>query len=296
MRLRSGDSIDIIAPSFAPKNNQWKKGVEILKDWGLKPRFPKEFLSPHFLHSHSDQKRSFFLNQAFSNKNSSAVWLLRGGYGLQKLMPSFIKQKEKGKFKKKLFIGYSDGTPLHLYLNARKQKTLHAPVLSELPLLSQARFSELKNILFGKKTSITFSNLSVVQKIPKKTLKGKITGGNLSLLSSSVGTPCFPSFNSHFLFIEDVGEEAYRVDRLLYHLFYSGALKACKALLFGFFPPLNQSSLKEILKNFSKICPLPMIFNLPCGHLSSSRFLPFQTSSELIIKNSKAELQIFTDN
>ena len=292
MQLKPGDTLDIIAPSSFPKNNQWEKGLKILKTWGLNPRFNKQAISPWLFHSNSNKKRSNFLNQAFLNRDSSAVWMLRGGYGLQKLMPSFIKNCSK-KFKKKLFIGYSDGTALHLYLNSQNLTTLQAPVISELPSISKNKLALLKTILFGTKKEIAFDNLKVSNKIPEQNLKAEIIGGNLSLLSSCVGLPWLPSFKSHFLFIEDVNEEDYKVDRLLHHLFYSGSLKGVRAILFGSFYPLNNHSLRtKVLKSFSDVCNIPMVFGLPCGHKPPHHPLPLKTPAELIIQKDKAILKV----
>lgn len=292
MNLKQGDIIDLIAPSSPPKNNQWKKGLKILQNWGLKPRFPEGALSPWLWHANSDEKRSYFLNQAFSNKDSSTVWMIRGGYGLQKLMPSFVKKYSKKQ--QKFFIGYSDGTALHLYLNSQNQKTLHAPLVCELLDLSQTELTNLKNILFGIKKEFVFNNLTSLNPFPKKTLNAPIMGGNLSLLSGSVGTAWFPSFKSHFLFIEDVNEEDYKIDRFLHHLLYSGSLKNVKAILFGNFYPLNKTSLRRsrFLKSFSKICPIPLIFRLSCGHCSPHHPLPFKIPAQLLIQGHKARLKI----
>ena len=317
--MKSNSLIDIIAPSSPPKNNQWKQGVKILQSWGLKTRFSSLALSPSLFHAHSNQKRAFFLNQAFSSEDSSMIWMLRGGYGFQKLIPSFIKRYSKTA-KKKLFIGYSDGTALHLYLNHQNQKTLHAPTVSELADLKKIEFDSLKKILLKKKKEITFKNLKFFKPAQlkkfgalsfqsqevsltkagkfksspyKKTLKGKIIGGNLSLLSSNLGLPWLSSFKSGFLFLEDVNEEAYKLDRMLHHLFYSGALKSIKAILFGNFNPLNKKTFLKVLNSFSQVCSIPLIYDLPCGHRDRYS-LPLNTSAELSIQGSKLDLKVKT--
>ena len=83
--------IDIIAPSSPPKDNKWEKAIQILESWGFKVRFSSVALSPDLFHANSNQKRSFFLNKAFSSKDSSIVWMLRGGYGFQKTNAFFFK-------------------------------------------------------------------------------------------------------------------------------------------------------------------------------------------------------------
>lgn len=292
MMLKSGDRIDIIAPSSAPQGSQWRKGVKILQSWGLEPQFPKESIDPCLWHANSNRLRAYFLNKAFSNPDSSAVWMLRGGYGAQKLMPSFIKNYSAS-YKKKLFIGYSDGSALHFYLNGKKQRTLQAPLIYELPGLSEKELSRLRDVLFGKKKEIVFSELKAPNHSSKKILKAPIVGGNLSLLSSSVGTAWLPGFKSHFLFIEDINEEDHKIDRMLCHLFYSGFLKGIKAFLFGALPSKNSSSLqKKLFKSFSDLCDIPMVFGLPCGHCAPHYPLPFNTPAELIIQGNKASLKV----
>ena len=292
VKLKSGDRIDIIAPSSVPKDGQWRKGVKILQSWGLKPQFPKELIDPYLWHANSNKRRAYFLNKAFSNSDSSAVWMLRGGYGMQKLMPSFIKNYSAS-YKKKLFIGYSDGSALHFYLNGKNHQTLHAPLICELPNLSEKDLSFLRDVLFGEKKAIVFDKLKVLDHSSKKILKAPIVGGNLSLLSTSVGTAWLPRFKSHFLFIEDINEEDHKIDRMLGHLFYSGFLKGVKALLFGVFSPVDRSSLqKKLFKSFSELCDIPMVFGLPCGHCTPHYPLPFNTPAELVIRGNKVSLKV----
>ena len=287
--MKRNQLIDIIAPSSPPANSSWNKGIKILQDWNFKIRFSPFMLSPYLFHSNTDQKRAFFLHKAFSSKGSSMVWMLRGGYGFQKLLPSFIKKYST--FKKKLFIGYSDGTALHLYLNHQRQETLYAPTVSELADLSQKELSSLKGILLGDKNEIVFKNLKLFQHSSHRALKGTIVGGNLSLLSSSIGTAWLSSFKSGFLFLEDVNEEPYKVDRMLYHLFYSGALKSIRAVLFGGFNPIGSQSFLKILKSFSQVCSVPLVYNLPCGHKSHYP-LPLGAPAFLNLRNKTACLTV----
>ena len=211
---------------------------------------------------------------------------------MQKLMPSFVKSYSKNPVKK-TFIGYSDGCALHFYLNGQNQATLHAPLINELPDLPQKKLSLLKEILFGIKKEIVFDNLPVINPPGRKTLKAPIRGGNLSLLSSSVGTVWLTGFKPCFLFIEDIHETDHKFDRMLHHLFYAGLLKSVKALLFGVFcPEIPLRRRRQILKSFSEICPIPLIFGLPCGHRTSHYPLPFNTPAELVLKKDQAKLKI----
>ena len=285
--MRQLKKIYVIAPSSLPKNKAWLKGIKILQSWGFEVLFDPKSLGKDFFHAHNHSKRLEFLKQAFLKASSKdIIWMLRGGYGFQKLMPEFAHYKIKNY---PLFVGYSDGTAMHLFLNQLKQKTLHAPTVSELPDLSLAELNQLQSILLGTKKSVSFDQLKSFKNYPKKTLSGKITGGNLSLLSSSLGTCDFPA--SSFLFIEEINEPAYKVDRMLHHLLYAGRLKSLKAILLGDLYPVNKKALYEIEKGFAKVCSIPLFFNLPCGH-KNKKALPLNTASKLVIEGSKARLEL----
>lgn len=290
-KLKPGDLVYIVQASSFVKNNNWKQAVKILKNWGLIPYISKLPEKPWIFHSDSNNKRLQDLNQAFLKSKSLAVWMLKGGYGMQKLMPDFIKTYKKQDI---LFIGYSDATAMHTYLNSQNVKTLHAPSICELSKLSQKQLLDLKSSLFGVTKKQIFTRLSVFKAAGQKCITSRIFGGNLSLLSSSVGTCWFPKLPAHFLFIEDVNEQAYNIDRMLHHLLYSGYLKNVRALLFGSFYPLTQNHFKKtFLESFSKASSIPLIFGMPCGHdLKHKRSLFFNTQAKLFIDQDKATLQV----
>lgn len=292
IKLKVGDIVDIIAPSSAPRSSSWLQGVEILKQWGLKPRYPKDMIKPWLYHAQNNPKRELFLKQALACKKSKAVWAVRGGYGLQKIMPSLLKSK----INKKTLIGYSDATALHIYLNgACKQATWHAPFVCELPSLSTTELEHLRKLLFGEQTQISFSSLKYFGKSKFKTLKAPILGGNLTVLSTSLASPWFPkSLGSSFLFLEDIGEEPYRVDRYLHQLFYSGAAQKVRALLIGSFHPVKNRELEEkILKPLMQKFNLLVVTGFPCGHQSKNKPLAFLKTAELkLLTSNKAMLNI----
>jgi len=282
----------IIAPSSSPKNNT-RDNLKFLKNLAFQSYFPMESVKAHLFHANTNAKRALFLKQAFEDKNSSMVWMLRGGYGFQKLHSVF---SQLNLSQSKLFVGYSDGTALHLYLNAKKKSSLHAPTLSELKDLSQKELKTLEAVLKGKKKQLCFKNLKVYNPSGSSlsklsSLKGRITGGNLSLISSCVGVFAFPK--TEFLFLEDVNESAYKVDRLLHHLLYSGVFQSAKAILWGDFHPLKSKEFQKVLKSFAESCSLPFIYGLPCGH-NKRMPLPFNTEAEIYLKGSKAELLVRT--
>lgn len=292
MKLKVGDAVSLIAPSGFPQNKNWLKGVDILEGWGLKVKFSQNMINPQGFHAHSDKERLKFLTQAFAS-SSKAVWPIRGGYGLQKIMAKFISKS----IKKKLFIGFSDSTPLHLHLNTYcKWPSLHAPFVGDLAKLSQKNLLHLKQVLFGEKRELVFPSLHWVNshKTSSRSLKSVVLGGNLTLLSSSLGCPWFKQpFKSCFLFLEDIDEEAYRIDRMLNHLFLSGYLKKVKALLFGSFSPVKQKTLEDkVLKTYPEFSQIPILTGLPCGHNSTNSPLPLNQMATLQFTKKQAHLKI----
>ena len=289
MKLKKGDLIDIIAPASVPKNQDWRKGISLLEEWGLRVRFPDDSLKPWIFHSHNNKKRFSFLKKAFQS-SSKAVWVLRGGYGSQKLMPSF----QKIKIQKKLFIGFSDATVLHLYLNGIcKIPSLHAPSICELPYLSKKELSALHKTLFDKEEDyITIKGLKSFNNF-KANITGTLIGGNLTLIQTSIGTKWFPSLNSKILFLEDINEEDYRIDRALHQLYFSGALKGVKALIFGYLDPITRSQFENTMESLSDILNIPLFYQIPCGHKSPNMPLPLGTKAEISSKNSDLKIKIF---
>ena len=340
--LKPGDIVDITAPSSPPlSDGERRRGLQILESWNLKPRFPDKALQPWLWHANTNPQRAFFLKQAFARSDGAAVWALRGGYGLQKIMPSFIKYFEKNLSGKsgaprskrlsgkkpgaatsggrgragKLFIGYSDSSPLHFHLNNHNQPTVHAPAIADLKTVSPRNLSLLKQLLFGEKKETVFRGLKAV--LPPLFLKkrrggGKsrsdrlapasggavltapIRGGNLSLLAGSAGTGRLPRLAGCFLFVEDVNEAAFRIDRMLWNLFACGALRGVKAILFGSFHPLKTRQIQSPLsESLSSIVSVPLVFGLPCGHGAQQRPLPLNCPAELNIQDpSSARLKI----
>ena len=289
LKLLPGDLVDIIAPSSLPQNREWKKGLAILESWGLKVRFSEESLKPWSFHSGTNKQRWSFLKRAFQNSQSKAVWCLRGGYGSQKLLGWFKTNPPH----KKLFIGFSDATAIHLQLNKWGWPSLHGPFISDIPYLSKKNQESLRQILFGEKKEQFFENLKVFHPSKKKILKGSLMGGNLTVIQTSLGCSWFPKLHSHFLFLEDVNEEAYRLDRALHHLFFTGALKGVKALILGSFHPAKSAQIHKVLNSLSEFLKIPMVTDLPCGHLKNNQPLPFKTPCELrFLSKGKACLKV----
>src|ERR1700692_4112840 len=129
--LQKGDLIDVIAPGFGVTPEQVVGAHDFLLKWGLKPRIPVDLIQKHFLHANSDEKRFGFLQKALRAKDSKVIWCLRGGYGSNRLLPRLDQMRKPAQ--KKLLIGISDVTSLHIYFEQKwGWSGLHAPLLDRL--------------------------------------------------------------------------------------------------------------------------------------------------------------------
>ncbi len=212
------------------------------------------------------------LKQAFSKKISSKiVWALRGGYGMQEVIP-YLKPSD---FKtKKTYIGFSDCTSLHYYLNKNLGlSSIHGPHVS-------AAFQKLNNIDINNKINIllrnpyiysdTFKKLRLLNTSTKNKILAKLIGGNLTTLVSIIGTKIDKGSKGDILFLEEVEEPAYKINRMLTHLNQSEFLSGVKAIVFGHFSHSNKKQeqlIKKVLKRWALNQKFPVLSGLQAGHI-----------------------------
>ncbi len=296
--LIPGDIIDIIAPGYPVKPEVLSLVKKKIKKHGYTPRVSPYLLAPQFFHSNSDQVRLSQLKAALVAKDSKAVWCLRGGYGSNRLIPGLGKIKKM--YKPKIFIGISDITSLHVFLNQKWQwPTLHGALLDRVVESSQEEIwlNELFDILVGQKKEVLFSDLRPMNNKARRLRKKEamIVGGNLTTLQSALGTPFEVQTKGRFLFLEDIGERGYRIDRMLVHLKQAGCLKDCEGVLFGHFvggdEPANSEKavlnrVEEALVRFAMENPsLPIWNGVESGHGKFLRTLPLGTSAMMVRDN-----------
>ncbi len=288
MKSIYGPLVDIVAPAWKCHPDDLKKGMELILSWGLHSRHPKNIFNKNSLFSQDDETRFQFLKMALSNTESDYVWCVRGGFGSIRLIPSLLKMRKP--VKEKLFIGLSDITSLHLFLNqVWNWPTLHGPMLDRLgskppPLKFQ---KELRDLVTGHKNEIAFSNLKPLNAAARKAgrIKGQVCGGNLITLQSSIGTKIEWQTKNKILFIEEIGERGYRVDRVFEHFKQLGMWSQPKALIFGDFTggsePNGKDYVPRVLKEFSESQKFPIFKGIQSGHGVIQRPVPFNTDSVL---------------
>lgn len=285
--LKPGDLIDVIAPGSATSEEFLHKGVRYLEGLGFRVRFAEDLIRPQLFLAQSDEYRFQSLKKAIFAKDSKAIWCLRGGYGSIRLLPRLSRLKKPAT--PKLFIGMSDVTSLHLYLNQKwNWPTLHAPLLDRIGknLIVPDNLDELMKVLTTTQ-DLEFTNLVPLNKSAqvKKNIQGKIRGGNLVVVGSSLGTPYQIKSKDCILFFEEIGERAYRIDRLLQQLQQAQVFLQAKAVVFGDFTdclePDQKNLVPETLKQFFAKQKIPAFLGLQAGHDVIQRPIFFNTSARL---------------
>lgn len=286
--LQKGDIVDVVSPGFASTPEEVEKAREFLLKWGLVPRIPKNLIQKHFLHSNTDEKRFGFLKDALEAKDSKIVWCLRGGYGSNRLLPYLDKMKKPKA--QKLLVGISDITSLHVYLSQKWQwPTFHASLLDRMGSgkVPAKIEKETMNLLFGKTSSVEFNKLKAMNEaaLKMKPIKTSVVGGNLIVLQSTLGTPYQLKTDGKVLFIEDLGERGYRVDRVLEHFDQAGLFKKCKGLVIGEFLGGQETNGKtlwpQVFKTWAEKLDIPVFSGMEAGHGVIQRPLPLSTSAVL---------------
>jgi muramoyltetrapeptide carboxypeptidase len=274
--LTNGDRVGVVAPGFAVKPAKLKAGLRALERLGYRPRVGRHVLARHGYLAGDDAQRGADLAAMLRDEELSALWFARGGYGTARLLPDL----PWGALRRdpKLLIGYSDLTAL---FNAVVDRTpaicLYGPVVTELSDPGAYHGPSLRKLLAGRPFTLRFPRRAA---LIGGRAEGRLLGGNLSVLCHLVGTPYEPDYRGAVLFIEEVGEQTYRIDRMLTQLSQSGVLRKVAAVLLGTitaparrrYPP--DRSLHEVLGEALAPLGVPVVRGIEAGHVAGKRTLP----------------------
>ncbi len=293
-RLKKGDTVGVIAPSSGVSPEDFEKALRNLEDLGLKTKVGKSARAINGFLAGADRERLDDLHRAFSDREVKAVWCVRGGYGASRFLPqinfNLIKKNPK------IFIGYSDITALHtaIYQNTGLV-TFHGPVAASN--FSDYTKNHVAGVLMNPSAPYRIelspdnvakeSNLFKTEVITPGKCRGVLLGGNLSLLAAVAGTPfALRNTNGKILFIEDVGEQPYRVDRMLTQLRQTVDMRRLAGIALGVFEDCNpkdggSQSLIDVLKDRLGDLGIPVIYGLSFGHVRNQFTLPVGIKAEL---------------
>lgn len=297
--LVPGDIVDIVAPGFRCTQEQLDGGVDYLRKCGLVPRVPPDLFGEDLLCSNDDEARFAQLRKALYARDSRAVWCVRGGYGAIRIIERL--QALKSPAKPKLLIGYSDATTLHQLLNLFWDwPSLHGPLLDRLgsPKFREDERLELEGVLLRGATQVTFANLVPLNAAARyrNRVDSHLTGGNLTVLQSTLGT-ALQRAPSGILFLEDIGERGYRIDRILEQLRLAGVLRNIKAIVLGTFiggAEIDGTNLGyAVLERFAQTLSIPVLSGIDAGHGTHQRPV-FLHSRALLRCGPDAQLTVYT--
>ncbi len=270
--LAKGDLISIVAPSGKVNPEYVLHSKAVLEKWGFHVELGEHVFTEYGRFAGTVEERLSDLQKALDNPYSKAVFCARGGYGVVHLLEklSFRQFRKNPKW----VIGYSDITALHARINNERICSIHAPMSSHLAEENGEDKSSiyLKNMLCGKLPSYTITPHSLNR---TGTGKGILRGGNLSVLNGLRGTAYDIPAKNTILFIEDVGEKPYHIERIMYNLKFGKILRNISGLLVGQFSGYEEdvSMKKSIYESISDMVSeydYPVCFNFPAGHIKEN--------------------------
>lgn len=261
--LKQGDTIGVCAPSSQFNIKEFEYGVKLLKSLGFKVKVPEEIFNKRRYLAGSDKLRADVVNSLFADKNVNAIICARGGFGAMKIL-SFLDWDMISK-NTKPFIGFSDVTSILLCL---MQKTF-SPVIHGPNLTSFVSIDEESVRSFYETITCQFKDIKLFKKdiIKKGSNKGILKGGNLSTISHLCGTKFEPEFGNAVLFLEDINEPAYKIDRMLTQMKMADMFEKLQAVVLGSFKGCDDKEyIKEIFCEIFEEKDIPIIKGLNSGH------------------------------
>lgn len=287
--LQKGDTIAIVAPAGILKNRKYiiDKAKKLAENWGLKVVYGKYMFSQNNHFAGTDDERCEDFQQALDNPNIKAIWAARGGYGSVRILDKldFTKFKESPKW----VIGYSDITAFHNHIHNLGVETIHGMMgtsMQDNPQDIPETIETLRKALFGETLRYEISSSKMNR---KGMVSGELVGGNIAILASMLGSDSQISTEGKILFIEEIGEYKYSIDRLLQSLKRAGYFTKVKAVIVGDMTKVKKnttpwgSSIEQLILD---VIPknVPILFNFPAGHEPDNRALIMGRNIELNIK------------
>lgn len=285
--LKAGDTVTIVAPSGVLNNRtkEVNQAKDLLKSWGLHVVVGEHVFKKANHFAGTDTERAEDFQKALDNPNIKAIWCARGGYGTVRMIDKldYTKYKENPKW----IIGYSDITAIHNQLNNEGSESIHAMMCTSLTDdLSKIEntLDTFKCALFGKDLNYTIGGSSY-----NKTghTKASLVGGNLTLLHTMLGSKTSIDTSNKILFIEEIGEYKYHIDRMLQSLKRAGYFENCKGLIVGDMSRMRKNttpwgtSIEQLILDVVAEYDFPVLFNFPAGHEDDNRALILGRTVEL---------------
>ena len=272
--LKAGDTVALVctARKFFPEDA--KPAIDLLESWGLNVKLGSTIGLDNFQLGGKDTERTTDFQAQLDDENVKAIWCARGGYGTVRIIDSldFTNFKQHPKW----IMGFSDVTVLHSQLNVERVASLHSIMPFTVPTAPEKVKETLRKALFGETISYTIPSKSFDV---KGTASGELVGGNISILYSLLGSKSAIDTKDKILFIEDLDEYLYHIDRMMYNLKRNGYFEQVKGIIVGSMTDMHDNEIPfgqnevQIITEIAKDTSIPIAFQFPAGHQKDNRTL-----------------------
>lgn len=269
--LKAGDTVALVctARKFFPEDA--KSAIDLLESWGLNVKLGATIGLDNFQLGGTDSERAADFQAQLDDISVKAIWCARGGYGTVRIIDSldFTKLKKHPKW----IMGFSDVTVLHSQLNVERVASLHSIMPFTVPNAPEEVKETLRKALFGETLSYSIPSKSYDV---KGVASGELVGGNISILYSLLGSKSAIDTKDKILFIEDLDEYLYHIDRMIYNLKRNGYFEQVKGIIVGSMTDMHDNEIPfgqnevQIITEIAKDFSIPIAFQFPAGHQSDN--------------------------
>jgi len=292
--LKVGDTVAIVAPSgiLKNRNDEVQQAIALLESWGLNASVGKHVFSKDNHFAGTDDERCEDFQNALDDPTISAIWCARGGYGTVRILDKL--DYSKFKIHPKWIIGYSDITALHNQIHNKGYQSIHALMCVSLTKdLNDIKetIQTFKSTIFGNPVNYSLEG-SDYNRVGETS--GQLVGGNLTMLHTMLGSKTSIDVSGKILFIEEIGEYKYHIDRMLQSLKRAGYFDNCAGLIVGDMSKLRKNttlwgtSVEQLILDALADYDFPIAFNMPAGHEKDNRAMVFGKMIELKVDKTKS--------
>ena len=290
--LKAGDTVALVCTARKFSKEDAQPAIELLESWGLKAKLGHTIGLDNFQLGGTDKERATDFQSQLNDENVNAIWCARGGYGTVRIIDSL----DFSNFKKqpKWIMGFSDVTVLHSQLNLERVASLHSIMPFTVPNAPEEVKETLRKALFGDVISYTFPSKSYDI---KGIASGELVGGNISILYSLLGSKSAIDTKDKILFIEDLDEYLYHIDRMLYNLKRNGYFENVRGIIVGSMTDMHDNEIPfgqnevQIITEIAKDFSIPIAFQFTAGHQSDNRTLILGKQVDFEVNDKEVKLQ-----
>ncbi len=289
--LQKGDTIAIVATARKNIDDNLKPAIDLVHSWGLEVVIGNSIGLDNNQLAGTDEQRAADFQAQLDNPNIKAIWCVRGGYGTVRIIDlvDFTKFKQNPKW----IVGFSDVTVIHSYLNKLNIASIHAVMPVTVAKATPSAIESLRKSLFGESLNYELS-CDPDNRLGKA--KGEIVGGNLSILYSLMGSNAQIDCKGKILFLEDLDEYLYHIDRMLMSLKRCGCFDNLNGLIVGSMTKMKDNDIpwgknaNQIIADITKGYTFPILYNFPAGHIHDNNALIFGKQVSLELNNQTSKL------